>query len=67
MPEVVPAYVGQTSSPEQRLEVAVDDVLRIEGRTLRGGEDDPSYSPPALSFSSSCLCYTAAWRNWTPA
>lgn len=30
VPEVVPANVGQPCSPEQRLEVAVDNVLRIE-------------------------------------
>ena len=29
VPEAVPANVGQPCAPEQRLEVAVDDVLRI--------------------------------------
>ena len=41
VPEVVPAYIGQPSSPEQRLEMAVDDVLRIEWCPLDGGEDEP--------------------------
>jgi hypothetical protein len=30
VPEVVPAYIGQSCSREQGLEMAVDDVLRIE-------------------------------------
>jgi hypothetical protein len=37
----MPAYVGQPRAPEQRLEMTVDDVLRIEGRPLGGGEDEP--------------------------
>jgi hypothetical protein len=41
VPEVVPADVGQPRAPEQRLEMTVDDVLRIEGRPLGGGEDEP--------------------------
>jgi hypothetical protein len=41
MPEVVPAYIGQPRSPEERLEMAVDDVLGIERRPLGGGEDEP--------------------------
>ena len=40
VPEIVPANVGQPCPPEQRLEVAVDDVLRIEWCTFGGGEDE---------------------------
>jgi hypothetical protein len=41
VPQVMPAYVGQPRSPEQRLEMAVDDVLGVERCTLGGGEDEP--------------------------
>jgi hypothetical protein len=41
VPEIMPANIGQPCAPEQGLEVAVDDVLRIERRPLGGGEDEP--------------------------
>jgi hypothetical protein len=41
VPEVVPANFGQPCAPEQRLEVAVDNVLRIERCPFGGGEDEP--------------------------
>lgn len=34
VPEVVPAYVGQSCAPEKRLEMPIDHVLSIERRTL---------------------------------
>jgi hypothetical protein len=41
VPEIVPAYIGQSCSLEQGLEMAVDDVLRIERCPLGSGEDEP--------------------------
>jgi hypothetical protein len=38
VPEILPAYVRQPRPLEQRLEVAVDDVLSVEGSTIAGGE-----------------------------
>ena len=40
MPQVVPAYAGQSRASEQRLEVAVDHVLGVERRPQTGGEDE---------------------------
>jgi hypothetical protein len=40
VPEIMPANIRQPCSPEQGLEVAVDDVLRIERCPLGGGEDE---------------------------
>jgi hypothetical protein len=41
MPQIVPAYIRQTSLPEQGFEVSVDYVLRVEGSTLAGSEYEP--------------------------
>jgi hypothetical protein len=41
MPEIVPAYVGQSRALEQGLEVAVHDVLRIDRRADSGAENEP--------------------------
>jgi hypothetical protein len=40
VPEVVPADKGETRTVEQRLEVAVDDVLRFERRAFGRGENE---------------------------
>jgi hypothetical protein len=40
VPEVVPANRGQTSTLEQRLEVAVDHVLGVQRGTLARGENE---------------------------
>jgi hypothetical protein len=38
VPEIVPTNKGETRALEERLEVAVDDVLSVEGSTFAGGE-----------------------------
>src|SRR5215211_1462315 len=40
MPEIVPAYIGQTGAFQERLEVPVDDVLGVDGSSLARGEDE---------------------------
>jgi hypothetical protein len=39
--EIVPAYIGQTGAFQERLEMAVDDVLGVEESTLTRGENKP--------------------------
>jgi hypothetical protein len=55
MPEIVPVYIGQTGSLQERLEVAVDNVLGVEGSALARGEHKPVVLPfcarPKLSWS----------------
>jgi hypothetical protein len=41
VPEIVPAYIGQISAFQERLEVPVDDVLGVEGSALTRGENEP--------------------------
>jgi len=41
MSEIVPAYVRQSCLLEQGLEVAVNDVLSVEWRTLARSEYEP--------------------------
>ena len=40
VPEIMPAYRWQPCLLEQRLEVAVDDVLGIQGSSLARGENE---------------------------
>ncbi len=40
MPEIVPAYRGEVRVLEERLEVAVDYVLSVEGGTLTCSENE---------------------------
>jgi hypothetical protein len=50
VPEIVPAYIGHTSTPEQLLEVPVHDVLGAQGSTLARSENEP-----VSSLRSLCL------------
>ena len=40
MPEIVPAYIGQSGAFQERLEVPVDKVLGVEGSALARGENE---------------------------
>jgi hypothetical protein len=40
VPEIVPTNRGETRALEERLEVAVDDVLSVEGSTLTSSENE---------------------------
>ena len=40
VPEIMPANRGETSTLQERLEVAVDYVLGVEGSTLTCGEKE---------------------------
>ena len=40
VPEIVPADRGEACTPEERLEVAVDYVLGVQGSTLARGENE---------------------------
>ena len=61
VPEIMPANIGQSCSLEQGLEMAVDDVLRVERCPLEVAKTSPEslYEPPAPSFSSS---WRLRWR-----
>ena len=52
--EVVPAYARQPCAPEKGLEVAVDYVLRFEGRADGGREYEPVIHPPSTSPNKMC-------------
>ena len=69
VPEIVPAYIGQSCSLEQGLEMAVDDVLRIERRTLGSGEDEPRIlvraSRPKLLLELAFAVTLERCQRWT--
>jgi hypothetical protein len=41
VPEIMPAYVGQTGTLEKGLEVPIYDVLSVQRGALTRGEDEP--------------------------
>jgi hypothetical protein len=41
VPEIMPAYVGQTGTLEKGLEVPIYDVLSVQWGVLTRGEDEP--------------------------
>jgi hypothetical protein len=43
--KIVPAYVGESRTLEQGLEVPVDDVLGLQGSALARGEHEPVMLP----------------------
>src|SRR5215203_1339620 len=45
VPDIVPPYVRQARSFEERLEVAVDDILGVQWSTLAGREPKPIILP----------------------
>jgi hypothetical protein len=49
VPEIVEAYVGKYGTLEERLEMLVGDVARIEWCADLGGEDEVVIRPPSAS------------------
>ena len=46
MSEIMPTYIRQARALQERLKVAVDNVLGIDGAADGGGEYKPAIAPP---------------------
>ena len=62
VPEIVPADRGEARVLEERLEVAVDDVLGVERRTLARREHKPVIVP----LSTDPKLVSSSWRLRCP-